>query len=58
MNPFDDYDEEQEEDPTGATCKRCGKEDLTWGQQSNQWRLFENGKLHKCDTTTGFDDET
>ena len=61
MSLWEDYDQDfdRDDEQQSITCKRCGKQDLTWGQQSNQWRLFENGKLHKCVTTEeAFDDET
>lgn len=34
--------------PKILICKYCKKGNLSWSKVDNKWRLFENGKIHKC----------
>lgn len=67
MHDWGDWDDDY---PTSnaPTCKRCGKEELTWynlGTVTPEWRLFEerDGRLirHVCrakDHSNAFEDES
>jgi hypothetical protein len=34
---------------TGKTCRNCGETGLEWDLHDGNWRLHQNGMLHKCD---------
>ena len=56
VNPFDDYNAEQDEmewgcrQPSQPRCKFCGSTDVRWRQQTGKWVLFslQPGVEHKC----------
>lgn len=41
-----------------VTCRYCSRSGLVWGNTSEGYRLFENGKQHVCDYSSAFDDLT
>jgi len=36
------------DEETHGKCRCCGVDGLTWGQHEGEWRLFEDGEIHKC----------
>lgn len=48
---------DDEDQPSGNTCKRCNATDLEWIHTGVRWRLMgPNGKWHECKQIDAADD--
>jgi hypothetical protein len=50
LPPEDIYDiEDDSDEPTSTSCKRCGKTGCHWENDDGEWNLYESRyQLHRC----------